>query len=482
MVTLVIPAALRAQDVRVGKAPLGNSAVSVNSVMAVTYKLAKTPVELLADHEGKMVYVSVPGDNGYVAAISTADDSLRWSAHGLNGRLAISDKSVISSSGDGAVAVDKVNGNTRKLGAPLLFQPGKGHVVLYTGNGRDELQCVSLENGATKWTGTLPSAGGICDIRKVNDSLWLVAASGLHAIDPMKGILWSLPQLTGYRTSDAPRKSSFNVERWRAIGDARPVSSEAGVTMLASNIVEQSGKIWFAGREKLVCCDMKGAQLWSYPLGNLPAARMFLYKTDSALFLLNTATAWQGSGPVAFGQPFVLRIDPLSGKETGKWEGELVEGLTDFLPMGRRLRVGTREAIFEATTSGNLNTVSLMDPSYGQLVELVDGNRYHSLNEGYFVPLNAIDKAIYYRSDNGKIYALERNNVKREYSGSTVYKLDNRHGKLNFLTNADRTLVTDDSFELLCSIRSGGRTYVGNEKLYILDGDRICSLPLRELR
>jgi outer membrane protein assembly factor BamB len=475
---------LHGQRIAVSRTPMGSSAVSVNSIVAVTYHLGRQLSDLKADTVNGSLYISAAGSKGIVAAISSKTDSVSWVREGQEGKMFLSRGALIATTSDASTRFDKSNGSPlQQIPSQVLFMPSSDEFVYYSNIAEGRLKCQKINDGAVSWEANVPATGNWCDVKKVSDSLWVVAASGIHGIHPRKGLVWSIPQSLSENPGTQPlRTGSFNKTRLDATSQFRETGGANQVTQLSSNILTDGKLIWFAGREKLVCCDMSGHVQWNYPLGGRPVSRMFLYNTPNGMYLLNTAVAHHNGRAVGWGSPFLVRVDPATGQETGNWDSELLDGLTDFLPMGGTLRLATREAIFETDIGPNLKTVSLMDPSYGQLVELISGTEHHAMKEGYFVPLVIIDKAIYYRSDNNKIYALERNNVKFEYNSSAVYKFAARAADKVLLSNADRTLVTDANFELLCALKGSGQPFVTGGKVYLAQGDKIHSILLKELK
>src|SRR5207253_10774840 len=67
---------------------------------------------------------------------------------------------------------------------------------LYANDSDEVLSCIDLASGITRWTATVPRQEEWVDLQELNDSVLLVAAAGLHAINVKRGLLWSAPMKT----------------------------------------------------------------------------------------------------------------------------------------------------------------------------------------------------------------------------------------------------------------------------------------------
>jgi outer membrane protein assembly factor BamB len=115
-----------------------------------------------------------------------------------------------------------------------------------SGVAANRLQGIDLEDGGIIWERKLYRAHGWNSMHRLNDTVLLIAASGLHAVNVRTGEGWDYDAVTWKQHYD-----HFNRGSYITLND------------VVSNVLIDSTGIFFAGKDKLVMLDYDGNVLWS---------------------------------------------------------------------------------------------------------------------------------------------------------------------------------------------------------------------------
>jgi hypothetical protein len=490
-ICMLIVSSSTGQTLRVTISEVGSSAVSVNTLMARTYHFLYPVTDCAFDSTSGQLIVSahekksVLPVRGQLVAISSANDSVSWVNSSVADNVLVNGGALLSSEGTGTARYNKRNGSDELRYNGRIVQTFKsGSLGLSVSAEGQQVQCVDLTSGSVLWNCTAGGSSGWQDTKWLNDSVLLIASDGIHALHARKGLLWSHPAVNSIEALNNWDKNTL-LNRETMNLNIQPVATSLKdnmVSQLGSNILIYGQKILFGGIDKLIAINFDGKKLWETSLQGYPVSSYRLLVTNNSLMLVNTGAAWNRGDYVKYGKPFVLVLDPAGGSILDKPDPVAFDGLSDFMISDNSLLVAGSDAIVQVERGKELKNVLFLDPSYGNFVGFINGNNYYKLKEGYFVKLNSIDKTLYYLSDNNKVYAIERANIKYEYNFNDLYRFDKSHKGKNFLVNRDRTLVTDNNNELLYGIRLTGKSVIGDKKIYFVNDNRINSVNLGDIR
>lgn len=489
---------MQVSSIKITTTQVGISAISINSIVARTFNLTYPFFDFEVDTLSNQLFFSArqQGESsnssylsrGLFAAISSVNDSVKWLNESSLFDVRVSGNNLLLSNDVKTVRYNKNHGyDELKYDSKIIFTvPKYNRGFMYDRTVDNVLNCVNLSLGTTTWSCNIPKNEDWVDTQYLNDSTLLIAAAGLHAVNVKSGVQWSYPLQTAIKTNRSFVYSLAKYLTIQKISSVTKTSTEDNqVSQIASNILKDDNLIYFAAKEKLIAVTQSGKPAWEVDLRNYPTSKMFISKTDSALILVNFGLATHSNNFVTWGKPFILTIDPASGKILTQFDLSNIENLADFVKTDKSLIFAGKDGIQEARPgSTDLKTVvALSAHKYGQFVEFINGNEYYVLKEGYFVPLSFInDNLIYFRADNNKIYGLEGEELKYEYHYTELFKLDKKYKGKTILTNSEKTLITNNLFELLFTINLADKNVILNNRMYFLGNHKIHVIHMEDMK
>jgi hypothetical protein len=489
---------MQAESIKVTTTQVGVSAISINSLIAKTYNFAYSLYDYKPDTITKQLFFSSRQmgeaststylSRGFFAAINTINDSVKWVNESSLYNIMVTGKNLLLSNEVKSVKYNKLHGYDEiRYDAKLFYSNEKyNRGFMYDKTQPNLLKCVNLTVGNEVWTCSIPREENWVDTQYLNDSTLLIAAGGLHAVSLKSGLLWSFPISTALKTNRSFVYSNAKYKTIQEISSVIKTSAEDNlVRQIASNILKDNNHIYFAGKEKLIAVTHSGKQAWQVDLKNYPTSKMLITKTDSSLILVNFGLATHSNNFVTWGKPFIIEIDPISGKILTQFDLSNIENLADFVRTDNAFIFASKNDVQEVKPgSTELKTVlSLSEHKYGEFVDFIDGDEYYILKEGYFVPLNFInDQVNYFRADNNKIYGIEGEELKYEYHYTELFKLDKKYKNRTILYNDQKTLITNSTFELLFTINLAEKNVILNNKIFFMGKSKIYELDLDDLK
>lgn len=422
-------------------------------------------------------------NKAFVGAVNCPKDSLAWFSESNTYDLEMDAKNLFFSSNAKTIKVNKLQGfEEMKYPARLVYprlSPQKG--FLYHPIGSEVISCINLSDGAVNWTATISGKENWVDARSMNDSVLVVAASGLSAISLQKGVLWSYPLVTAEKEDKALTYSLADnnpaIQTISRVG--KTMGDENSVTELSSNILSDSnGNVFFASKEKMIAVDANGKLLWELDLKAYPVSKMYLSKDANTITLVNFGLAKYADNYVIYGKPFVMGINLENGKILFHADLSVINNLIDFketatgfLFAGKNLVLETRKG------SGQLDTLLKLDVAkYGSFSEFIDGDVFYTEKEGFYVTLNFInDNPVYFKADNNKIYSTMQHTVNYECHFNEIYKREAVFEDKILLKGENKSLIISKNMELLATLNQSFQGKYLNGKL-ILIGERKVNL------
>jgi len=489
---------MQVESIKITTTQVGVSAISVNSLVARTFNLSYPLYDYKTDTLTKQLFFSARqrGESsssnylsrGFFGDLSAVTDSIRWVNESSLYDIKVSGTNLLLSNELKSVRYNKLHGYDEiKYDSKIFFTiPKYNRGLMYDRTQENVLHCVNLALGSTTWSCSIPKSENWVDTGYLNDSTLLIAAGGLHAVNPKSGLLWSFPLSTSVRTNRSFIYSNAKYTTIQQISSVIKTSSDDNlVTQIASNILKDDKLIYFASKEKLIAVTHAGVLAWQLDLKNYPTSKMLISRTDSSLILANFGLATHSNNFVTWGKPFIITIDPASGRIITQFDLSNIENLADFVKTDKALIFASKDAVQEAKPgSTELKTLlSLSAHKYGEFVEFINGDEYYILKEGYFVPLNFInDHVNYFRADNNKIYGIEGDELKYEYHYTELFKLDKKYKDKTILHNEQKTLITNNIFELLFTINLPDKNIILNNKMYFMSNYKIYMLNIDDLK
>lgn len=479
------------------KKDIGVSATSVKTLTAKSFSLSAPMYDYQSDTASNQLIFSTrkkdPSgrlyiNKGFIAGLDCTNDSINWLYESLRFDLNLTGDFLLFSNETKTSRYDKKHGfEVYDFSDRIVYTiPANNSGLTYSNpKNKDELTCVSLLNGAVIWTATIPRKEDWMDVKYLNDTTLIVAANGIHAININRGLLWSHSLITAEKNQKSLVYSVVNKSNVQKINESYKTTNEDNLlSHLGSNILIDGDIVYFAGKEKLLAVKVDGQLLWELDLKTLPISKMILTKSGSAITLINLGLSQFKENYVLYGKPFVMNIDAQTGKINSQSKFTSAENLIDFLPQKQSYLLADKKSIIQ-TNSNNESFETLIpldDFRYGRFTEFINGDEYFVEKGGYYVPLNFInDNVVYFKTENNKVYGVDKVDVQYEYHFTELFKRDKIYKDKTVIFNYKNTFVINKNFELLAALDIVEETILMRNKLYFFGGRILNILDLDNL-
>ena len=336
-----------------------------------------------------------------------------------------------------------------------------GYKSNYMSADASKLEGVNLRTGKKEWERKIYSKYSWADTRKLNDSIILVVADALYAINMRNG--------DGWRHEIFMKELPF------------PKGKEEFMQGFISNIYLEGENIYVASCDRLVCLNHAGKVIWVQGVPRKFTGESLLFSRDSTLYMVNQGTGTVGMIKKSWGIPYVAAFDKKSGlqKYFTAYPRDLGK-VNDLL-----VRKDTLYALFDQYMVKS----SLRNMTKGvkiKLSENKDVGRYF-VGESVFVQENSRYKSLYER-DSTKFYVLADNqDVLCVGAGMKTLRPGEYHVSYltyrgyHFIASGEESIVIDPSGEFWAHLRIGQHAVRVGNKLYDAQDNKIVVVDLDEV-
>lgn len=476
---------------------VGISATSIKTITAKTFSLSSPLYDYQSDTASNQLIFSTrkkdPSgrlyvNKGFIAGLNCATDSINWLYESLRFDLNLTGDFLLFSNEVKTSRYDKKHGfEVYDFKDRIVYAIAANNSGLTYDDPKkpDELNCISLLNGTVYWKANLSHKEDWMDVKYLNDTTIIIAANGLHAINIHTGLLWSHPLVTAEKNQKTLVYSVVHKENVQKINTSFKTTKEDNLlTHLGSNILIDGDVIYFSGKEKAIAVKTNGELLWELDLKELPISKMILTKSGSAITLINLGLSQFKDNYVLYGKPFVMNVDAATGKINSQSKFTSSENLIDFLPQKQSYLLADKKNIIQTNSNNESfeNLIPLDDHKYGRFVEFINGDEYFVEKEGYYVPLNFInDNVVYFKTENNKVYGVDKVDVQYEYHFTELFKRDKVYKDKTVIFNFKDTYVINKNFELLATFNLVERSIVMKNKIYFFGGRLLNIVDLDDL-
>jgi len=184
-------------------------------------------------------------------------------------------------------------------------------------SGGSFVEGIELKTGKPLWSNAILVKKGWAGYSWIDDSRLCVKASGLNIININTGNGWVFDTTIGQN----PYDSKVIANTWAVFGIVGamisiPAAYRSGIEInsgLCSDILVDSGDIYFAGREEVVCLDPSGATKWQQELPKKMTSASHLLLDNGVLYVVNKGEGFQDGEQKAIGISFVAAFSANDG-------------------------------------------------------------------------------------------------------------------------------------------------------------------------
>jgi len=347
------------------------------------------------------------------------------------------------------------------------------------------LSCVGLSDGRLIWSAPIPAKYNWNNLTVLNDSIMVLAAGGLHAININSGLVWSYTLTTTQKINKPFTYSAFNhptfEQFYHAINTSR---EEAQITQIASNILVTENSIYFASKDKLIGVTKDGKPLWEVDMLNFPMSNCLLFENKENILLLNLGIAQFNDNTVVYGKPFIAAFNKQTGAVALEKNEDAFSNIIDIELIGNSKVLANKNQIIQIGEDLSVKTlIELGEAKFGKFLEFINGDENYVEKEGFYVPLNFInDKVIYFKTDHGKVFGLNNNEIEYEYHYTELYKFNAAVGKKKLISQKNKSFLISENYELLGTFNTGEPAVTLKNKIYFVDGKLLYVINVNDLK
>lgn len=472
---------------------IGSSALSGNTLAAKTFSFEYAIYDTEIDSTSNKLFFTTRKPSigkqfskmGSLGLLEYDNDSLSWNVNVTQFKITNANSNLLISNESKTSRYNKTYGYEQfQYPGKIVYSFSNNTGLMYTTNNSNDLKCVQLSDGIVKWSASIPSSYNWNDVKKLNDSVYIIAAGGIHAININTGKLWSHELVTTDVSKNAFTYSALKANNLANFFNAVTTNTfENQITSIASNILIDSNSIYFATKNKVLSTDYLGKINWEYDLTNVPASCMLLRKATNNLTLFGLGVASYNDNSVLYGKPFVLKLNAATGKLESNTIN-ILEGITDFCLFKQDLIFANKKSISQTiiANSEQENILDVGENKFGRFNEFIDGDKYYVEREGFYVPLNFInDNVFYFKAENEKVYGVSNSKIEYEYHFSELYNYKCDIGTKKILTQRNKTILTTKNFELMATFKTDAPLKVLKDKIYFIDEKLLYVIHLKEL-
>lgn len=473
---------------------IGASAISINTLSAKTYSFSHPVYKILSDTISGNFYVSTRQkdasgksytNKGFHLILKNGDSAccvLEDSKLDLNlaGEYYIISNDLRSARINNAFGYEQF-----EYPAKIFYTIENNTAFTYNPafiiEGKPVVSNIRLSDGSVVWSAPIPNSDDWNSISEINDSNFIIAASGLHAVNATRGLLWSHSLNTSDKKVSSFTYSSFSsitFSKW--FPEVYAVNSDL-ITQITSNCLISDSLIYIAGKNKMLAVNKTGKVRWEKDLSKYPMSNCLLIEQDENILLVNNGIARYKDNLIQYGKPFILMLNKVNGNETSKQF--TLNTIADVSQNNGAVLIAHKNEVLQISKGIIKSAVVLDEKKFGNFLEFVNGDEFYVEKEGFYVPLNFInDNVIYFRTDHGKVFGVNSTGVEYEYHFTELFKFNLKVGNKKLISQQNTSLLISGNNELLHTFNKGEKTGVLNHKIYFIEENLLHVVDLTKLK
>lgn len=354
-----------------------------------------------------------------------------------------------------------------------LNKIGFGYKVKTFSTNTNKLEGIDLTSGKPIWEREINREYSWNDIYRLNDSIVLVAAAGLHSINLKNGNGWDYNAITGKKDyTSTIAANAVGVVLGVLTGTFVGTAGHDLVKNIVSNIVVNNSNIYFASKENIVSLDQKGKINWSYNLPKDFTSKSSIFIKDSLIFMVNKGYAFIGNRQLDFGSPFIACFN----KETGKQNyitliNEKKEQIKGYDANNNVITLLFKNKIAKYSMStGLLLSEKAIDISlFGELQFFISDQVYIKSDTKYISLTLSDSTKNYIYTKNGKSLVIDdKLEIVNQIDSDQLYICYLKANKLKYLAKDSETIVIDETNEKIADLTASKNATLIGSKLYDL--------------
>jgi len=361
--------------------------------------------------------------------------------------------------------------------------------VQYIKNDKSKIQGINLNNGNSLWQRDITRAYGWNKLIKMNDSILLIAAGGLHSLNIKNGTGWDYNTVTGKKDyTETIAKNVVGVALGVLTGTAVISAGANLVRDVASNVLIEGNYVYFASKEKVSKINKSNGDIsWTYPLDEKTTSKSLLFKKDSLVFMINQGYANFGNKKINFGDPFILALNTETGnQEFSRTVGTKDDFILDYKTGDDKLVLVLKDRILSLSLLNNteIKEQTCNTSDFGEL-KFFAGSKIYKRDTSNLSNLVTSDSTKYFvQTNKGLTLALDNDfKVSNQYNNNDLYYYYNATTDYNFFLKGDRdqTIICDKNNSIIAELKGTNFMFSFGDKLYCIDGKSLSIIDINDI-
>jgi len=434
-------------------------------------------------------------ENGEIVSYDLNMRKIRWQQDFdyKNSKLELYNKVLMKTTNNQSSRLNDETGETQWQAKNTIYYVsatlgiGVGYRCKSSDDFSNRLEGIDLNTGKVLWKREVDRAYGMNDIVALNDSVILILADGVHAVDLKTGVGWDYNAKTGkkdYSATIAANIFSFGLGMLTG-SDPQIYTGHDLYTDMVSNVLTDSSGIYLANKLSVVKLSHNGFVFWERKLPSGLAGKSSLFLKGNQLIMVNWGFAYMNGEQVHYGKPFVAAFDCNSGKQnflqTIDYRNERINAFDlrqDTIYMLSKNRIFK----YSLKSGDELLEQNFKVDSIGKFTEFAAKDMYLE-TDSTFVNLYTSDSTrIYVYTDKNKLMVLN-NKLEpiRAIPLQDIFYCYFEWKGCKFLENGNITVVIDSKGKEVAELNINSNVQIRGNRLFQVEGNSFVELNIDQL-
>jgi hypothetical protein len=370
------------------------------------------------------------------------------------------------------------------------FTPvGLGYTTQTFFSTEDRLFAVHLKTGKLLWTRTIDNKYGWDDFYHINDSVMVIASSGVHSLNLYTGKGWDYTATTGRDNySGTIVTNLIGIAASLLTGTLESYSPSADftkITSIASNVLEDSSFLYFSSRDRIACVQKdSGNVFWSSKLPKHMTGKTTLHIHKLVLYAVCYGYAYAEGDKVIQGQPYVAAFDILNGSQKYLHALPSDEYINTLYFKDDHVYVLFNNSMISYNLAeGKPISIQAYKPdSIGNLEYFLSDEVFFNNQSAIFKVTQSDTTKQYVYTSKGKILILdEQLNIVKLIDYPEPLVAYATSGGYTFLSQGGKTIIVNKDARKIAELDVSDQSILANKKLYCVQGNKLVEIDLGEL-
>lgn len=351
----------------------------------------------------------------------------------------------------------------------------------------DELECVDLNKGTTRWSKTVNKDFGWNGVFVKNDSTIIIKSSGLKELNILDGTGWNYVTQTGIKNYSHKLQQNLNSLQMGILNGTFDISKGNNLlSELTSDLLVTNDAYYFASKEKIAKLTFTGTVIWETKLSSETShSQIFIYNNN--LYLLNEGRAKFEGKEIDYGKPYMSAYQLNTGKEIFK-TALYTKG---YSLVSHEQKNDTIELIFadrimqlSLTNGAIINNYKYITSQVGLFNFEVNKQKVFVEKDSLLKSLSSINNTNKYLFNSRKQIVTLKSNFQYAHllQMDDIYKLCASTDLFNFYFNKDKLVASNKNGLVLARLNMGNNTFLFENKLYEIGAGSIIEVDISQLK